>query len=160
MGKLMPEVDAFVVDAAAGAEVVEVTRVPVGSILKPGGGGREDGKSDIPVTMPAETDARGAPIFAKIGMEVIGTGLTPKAEILGRGVTTGGCTIGITGTATVGCTTGAAGTRVAEEFPNELRNSVRLSFGSRGWGGTILMQVLGTISRVCCMTEAKPWFIK
>ena len=61
MGKLMPEVDAFGVDAAAGAEEVEVTRVLVGSILKPGGGGREDGKRDTPVTMPAGTDARGAP---------------------------------------------------------------------------------------------------
>ena len=57
----MPEVDAFGVDAAAGAEVVEVTQALVGSILKPGGGGREDGKSDTPVTMPAEKDTRGTP---------------------------------------------------------------------------------------------------
>ena len=55
---------------------------------------------------------------------------------------------------------GVAGARAAEEFPNELRNSIRLSFGSGGWGGTILMQVLGTFSRACYMTEAKPWFIK
>ena len=73
---------------------------------------------------------------------------------------TGGCTIGVTGGATVGCTMGVTGARVAEEFPNESRNSVKLSFGSGGWGGMILMQVLGTISRACCMTEAKPWFIK
>ena len=96
----------------------------------------------------------------KTGTEVVGTGLTPKAEILGRGVTAGGWTIGVTGGATVGCTMGVAGIWVAEEFPNESRNSVRLSFGSVGRGGTILMQVLGTFSRACCMTEAKPWFVK
>ena len=57
---------------------MEVTWAPVGNILKPGGGGREDGKSDTPVTMPAETDTRGAPL--KIGTEVMGTGLAPKVE--------------------------------------------------------------------------------
>ena len=108
MGKLTPEVDAFGVDAAVGAEEVEVTRVLVGSILKPGGGGREDGKRDTPVTMPAGTDTRGAPP-PKTRTEVVGTGLAPKAEILGRGVTAGGWTIGVTGGATVGCTTGIAG---------------------------------------------------
>ena len=41
MGKAMPEVDAFSVDAAAGVEELEVTRTLVGSILKPGGGARE-----------------------------------------------------------------------------------------------------------------------
>ena len=158
MGKAMPEVDAFCVDAAAGAEEVEVTRTFVGSILKPGGGGREVGKRDTPVTMPAGTDARGTP--PKTGTQVVGTGLTPKAEILGRGATAGGRTMGVTGGATVGCTMGVAGTQVAEEFPNESRNSVRLSFGSRGRGGMILMQVLGTFSRAYCMTEAKPWFVK
>ena len=96
----------------------------------------------------------------KTGMEVVGTGLTPKAEILGRGVMTGGWTIGIAGGATVGCTTRVAGIQVAKEFPNKSRKSVRLSFGSGGQGGKILMQVLGTFSRACCMTEAKPWFIK
>ena len=60
-GKVMPEVDAFGVDAAAGAEEVEVTWVLVGSILKPGGGGRQDGKRDTPVTMLGGTDARGTP---------------------------------------------------------------------------------------------------
>ena len=107
MGKLIPEVDAFGVDVAAGAEEVEVTQVLVGSILKPGDGGREDRKRDTPVTMLAGTDARGTP--PKTGTEVMGTGLTPKAEILGRGATAGGWTIGITGGATVGCTMGAAG---------------------------------------------------
>ena len=58
-GKAMPEVDAFGVDAAAGAEEVEVTRMLVGSILKPGGGGREVGKRDTPVAMPAGADTRG-----------------------------------------------------------------------------------------------------
>ena len=61
MGKAMPEVDAFGVDAAVGAEEVEVTRTLVGSILKPGGGGRVVGNRDTPVTMPAGTDARGTP---------------------------------------------------------------------------------------------------
>ena len=136
-GKAMPEVDAFGMDAAAGAEEVEVTRMLVGSILKPGGGGREVLKRDTPVTMLAGTEARGAPL--KTGTEVAGTGLTPKAEILGRGVTAGGGTMGITGGATVGCTMGVAGARVAEVFPKESRKAIRLSFGSRGWGGTILM---------------------
>ena len=152
-GKAMPEVDAFGVDAAAGVEEVEVTRMLVGSILKPGGGAREVWKRDTPVTMPADTEARGAP--PKTGMEVAGTGLAPKVEIPGRGAMAGGRTMGITGGATVGCTTGVAGAQVAEVFPNEA-----LSFGSRGRGGTILMQVLGTFSRACCMTEEKPWFIK
>ena len=159
MGKLMPEVDAFGVDTAAGADKVEVTWALVGSILKPGGGGREDQKRDTPVAMPTGTDARGTPPpNTRDGGR--GTGLAPKAEILGRGATAGGWTIGVTGGATLGCTTGVAGIRVAKEFPNESRNSVGLSFGSGGWGGTILMQVVGTFSRVCCMTEAKPWFVK
>ena len=107
MGKAMPEVDAFGVDAAVGAEEVEVTWMLVSSILKPGGGGREVGNRDTPVTMPAGTDARGAP--PKTGTEVVGTGLAPKAEIPGRGVTAGGGTMGITGGATVGCTMGVTG---------------------------------------------------
>ena len=41
MGKAMPEVDAFGVDVAAGAEEVEVTQMLAGSSLKPGGGARE-----------------------------------------------------------------------------------------------------------------------
>ena len=131
----------------------------VGSILKPGGGGREVGNRDTPVAMPAETDARGAP--PKTGTEVVGTGLAPKVEIPGRGVMAGGRTMGVTGGATVGCTTIVSLVHeLLKEFPNESRNSVRLSFGSGGWDGTILMQVLGTFSRACCMTEAKPWFIK
>ena len=103
----MPEVDAFSVDAAAGAEEVEVTRTLVGSILKRGGGGREVGNRDTPVTMPAGTDTRGAP--PKTGMEVVGTGLAPKVEIPGRGAMAGGGTMGVTGGATVGCTMGVAG---------------------------------------------------
>ena len=55
---------------------------------------------------------------------------------------------------------GVTSVRVAEEFPNESRNSIRLSFGSGRRDGTILMQVVGTFSRACCMTEAKPWFVK
>ena len=61
MGKLMPEVDTFGVDTAAGADEMDFTQALVGSILKPGGGGREDEKRDTPVAMPAGTDARGAP---------------------------------------------------------------------------------------------------
>ena len=38
MGKATPEVDAFGMDAAAGAEEVEVTQTLAHSILKPGGG--------------------------------------------------------------------------------------------------------------------------
>ena len=68
--------------------------------------------------------------------------------------------MGMTGGATVGCIMGAAGVQVAKVFPNESRKAVRLSFGSGGWGGMILMRVLGTFSRACCMTEAKPWFVK
>ena len=154
----MPEVDAFGVDAAAGAEEVEVTQTFVGSILKQGGGAREVWKRDTPVTMPAGTEARGT--SPKTGTEVTGTGLAPKAEIPGRGVTAGGRTMGVTGGATVGCTMVVAGALVAKVFPKESRKTIRLSFGSGGWGGTILMQVLGTFSRACCMTEAKPWFIK
>ena len=101
----MPEVDTFGVDAAVGAEEVEVTRMLVGSILKPGGGGREVWKRDTPVAMPAGTDTRGAP--PKTGTEVTGTGLALKAEILGRGAMAGGRTMGVTGGATVGCTMGA-----------------------------------------------------
>ena len=41
MGKAMPEVDTFGVDAAVGAEEVEVTRMLAGSSLKPGGGAGE-----------------------------------------------------------------------------------------------------------------------
>ena len=51
MSKLMPEVDTFSMDAAVGTEQVEVTWVLVGSILKPGGGGREDRKRDTPVRL-------------------------------------------------------------------------------------------------------------
>ena len=94
--------------------------------------------------MPADTEARGAP--PKTGTEVVGTGLAPKVEIPGRAVTAGGRTMGVTGGATVGCIMGAAGVQVAEVFPNESRKPVRLSFGSGGRGGTILMQVLGTFS--------------
>ena len=75
MGKAMPEVDTFSMDAAVGAEEVKVTGMLVGSILKPGGGGREVGNRDTPVTMPAGTDVRGTP--PKTGMEVVGTGLAP-----------------------------------------------------------------------------------
>ena len=64
---------------------------------------QRSGKRDTPGTMPAGTDARGAP--PKTRMEVVGTGLAPKVEILGRGAMAGGWTIGITGGATVGCTT-------------------------------------------------------
>ena len=103
----MPEVDAFCVDAAVGAEEVEVTLTLVGSILKPGGGGREVGNRDTPVTMLAGTDTRGAP--PKTGTEVVGTGLAPKAEIPGRRTMAGGGTMGITGAATVGCTMGVIG---------------------------------------------------
>ena len=78
-GKATPEVDAFGVDAAVGAEEVEVTSMLVGSILKPGGGAREVWKRDTPVTMPAGTEARGTP--PKTGTEVAGTYLAPKAEI-------------------------------------------------------------------------------
>ena len=59
--KLTAEVDAFGVDVAVGAEEVEVTQALVSSILKPGGGGREDRKRDTPVAMPAGTDIRGGP---------------------------------------------------------------------------------------------------
>ena len=58
----MPELDAFGVDAAAGAEEVEMTRMLVGSNLKPGGGAGEAWKRDTPVAMPAGTGARGAPL--------------------------------------------------------------------------------------------------
>ena len=139
-GKLMPEVDAFSVDAAAGAEQVEVTRVLVGSILKPKVEAEKTGKETHLSPCQQEQMQEAPP---KTRMEVVGTGLAPKVEILGRGAMAGGWTIGITGGATVGCTTGVAGIWVAEEFPNELRNSVRLSFGSGGRGGMILMQVLG-----------------
>ena len=106
--------------------------------------------------MLAGTGARGTP--PKTGTVVMGTGPAPKAGIPGRGVMTGGGTAGITGGATVGCTTGVAGTQDTEVFPNKLRKAVKLSFGSRGQGGTILMQVLGTL--VCCMMEARPKFVK
>ena len=72
--------------------------------------------------MPADTEARGAP--PKTGTEVVGTGLTPKVEIPGRGGMAGGGTMDMTGGATVGCITGAAGVQVAEVFPNESRKVV------------------------------------
>ena len=156
-GRATPEVDAFGVDAAVGAEEVEVTWMLSGSTLKPGGGGREVENRDTPVTMPAGTDAIGA--SPKARTEVEGVGVACKVEILGRGAMAAGGNMGITGGATAGCTTGVAGAWVAEELPNKSRNSVRLSFGSGGCGGTILMQVLSTFSRACCMTDAKPWFI-
>ena len=58
--------------------------------------------------MLAGTGARGTP--PNTGTVVGGTGPAPKAGILGRGVTTGGGTTGVTGGATVGCTMGVAGT--------------------------------------------------
>ena len=82
MGKAMPEVDTFGVDAAVGAKEVEVTWALVGSILKSGGGGREVGKRDTPVAMPAGTDARGRSPEDWNGGR--GHCLAPKAEILGR----------------------------------------------------------------------------
>ena len=103
--------------------------------------------------MPAGMAARGAPL--NTGTVVVGTGPVPKAGLPGRGVMTGGGTIGVTRGATVGCTTGVAGVRDAEAFPNESRKAVKSSFGSRGWGGTILMQVLGTFFKAHCMMEAR-----
>ena len=73
---------------------------------------------------------------------------------------TGGGTVGVTGGATVGCTMGVAGTRDTKVFPNESRKAIKLSFSSRGRGGMILMQVLGTFSKACCMMEARPKFVK
>ena len=99
MDKAMPEVDAFGVDAAAGAEEVEVTWMLAGSILKPGGGGTELGNRDTPVAMPAGTYARGAP--RRLERRSWAVGLAPKVEILGRGATIGGVTMGETGGATV-----------------------------------------------------------
>ena len=103
----MSEVDAFDVDSAAGAEEVEVTWTLAGSTLKPGGGAIEVENRDTPVAMLAGTDARGTP--PKTGTEVMGVGVAPKAEILGREATAAGGTMGITGGATVGCTTAVTG---------------------------------------------------
>ena len=111
MGRAMPELDAFSVDAAAGAEEVEMTRMLAGSDLKPGSGAGEAWKRDTPVAMPAGTGARGTP--PKTGTVVTGTGPMPKfpkAGIPGRGAMTGGGTAGITGGAIVGGTRGVAGT--------------------------------------------------
>ena len=85
----MPELDAFSVDAAAGAEEVEATRTLAGSGLKPGGGAGEARKRDTPVAMLAGTGARGT--LPKTGTVVTGTGPMPKfpeAGILGRGAMT------------------------------------------------------------------------
>ena len=119
----MPEVDAFGVDTAAGAEEVEVTWMLAGSTLKPGGGSREVENRDTPVTMPAGAEARGAP--PKTGTEALGIGVAPKTEILGREAMATGGTKGVTGGATVGMHYGCC-----------------------------------TFSRVCCMTAAKPWFVR
>ena len=108
--------------------------------------------------MSAGTGVRGAP--PNTGTVVTGTGPVPKAGIPGRGAITGGRTTGVTAGATVGCTMGVTGTQDTEVFPNESRKAVKLSFGSGGRGGTILMQVLGTFSKACCMTEVRPKFIK
>ena len=72
MGRAMPEVDAFGVDAAVGAEEVEVTWMLSGSTLKPGGGGREVENRDTPVAMQAGTDAIGAPPKARTEVEGVG----------------------------------------------------------------------------------------
>ena len=108
--------------------------------------------------MLAGTAARGTPL--NTGTVVAGTGPVPKAGILGRGAMTGGGTTGVTGGATVGCTMGVTGARDAKVFPNKSRKAVKLSFSSGGWGFTILMQVLRTFSKACCMTEARPKFVK
>ena len=110
MGRAMPELDAFGVDAAAGAEEVEVTRTLAGSGLKLGGGAGEAWKRDTPVAMPAGTGARDTP--PKTGTVVAGTGPMPKfpeAGILGRGVMMEGGTVGITGGAIIGGTRGVTG---------------------------------------------------
>ena len=107
----MPELDAFGVDAAAGAEEVETTQMLAGSGLKPRGGAGEAWKRDTPVVMPAGTGARGTPL--KTGTVVTGTGPMPKfpeTGILGRGATIGGGTADITGGAIMGGTRGVTGT--------------------------------------------------
>ena len=77
MGRAMPELDAFGVDAAAGVEEVETTWMLPGSDLKPRGGVGEVWKRDTPVAMLAGTGARGAPL--KTGTVVAGTGPCPNS---------------------------------------------------------------------------------
>ena len=133
MGKAMADPDAFGVEAAAGEEEVEARLMLAGSSLKPGGRAAETWKRDTPVAMLAGTGVRGAP--HKTGVVATGTGPTPRPPVgrtLGRGGMLEGWAMG------------------AEVFPSESRKAVRSSLGSGGRGGMILIQVLGTFSRVCC----------
>ena len=155
MGKVMAEPDAFGVHAADGAEEVEATTDACWQWPKAwrhSSGSLEKEIHLLPCRQVPE--ARGAP--PKTGAEVVGTDPTPKppvGRIPGRGGT-------LLESSTVGAIMGATGMRYNEVFPSESRKAVRSSLGSGGWGGTILMQVLGTFSRACCMTVANPKFIR
>ena len=106
-------------------------------------------KRDTPVSTPAGTGVRGAP--PKTGMAVAGTGPTPE-PLVGRTPGTGR----MLENGAAGIPACAAGVRDAGVFPNESRKVVKSSLGSGGWGGTILIQVLGIFSRAYCITVAKP----
>ena len=103
--------------------------------------------------MLAGTGARGAP--PKTGAVAAGADPTPKPPV-GR---TPGRAAMLESTI-VGAAMDAVDARGNEVFPNELRKVVRSSLGSGGRGGMILMQVIGTFSRACCMMVANPKFIK
>ena len=173
MGKVTAKPDPLGVETAAGAEEVEARPTLAGSglipragaeeeearlklvvsSLKPGGGAVEVWKRDTPVAMPAGTGVRGTP--PKTGAVAVDAGPMPKppvGRIQGRAGTSGGTIAGAAMDAVE-----ALGNRV---FPNKLRKVVRSSLGSGGQGTMILMQVLGTLSRACCMTVANLKFVK
>ena len=173
MGKVAAELDPFGVKTAAGAEEVEVRlTLPgsglapragaeevearltlVGSGAKPGGGVVDVWKRDTPVTMLAGTGARGTP--PKTGAVATGTGPTPKPPVdraPGR--------VGMSGSTITGAAMDAVEALGNGVFPSESRKVVSSSYGSAGRGGTILMQVIGTFSRACCVMVANPKFVK
>ena len=153
MGKTMPGPDAFGVDAAAGAEEVEGRMTLASCGAKPGGGAWEDGKRDTLVAMPAGMGVRGTP--PKTGTVVVGTGLTPKPPVgRAQGMS------GMLENGTIDTLVGAACVCDAEVFPSESRKAVKSSLGSGGRDGMILIQVFGIFSRACCITVAKPKFVK
>ena len=141
------------VDAAAGAEEVEVTRMLVGSILKPGGGAEKFGRGTH--LSPCRQEQRQEALPRRLERRSWALASHPKQNT-GKRNDGWRWDYGHNCRCHHGMHYGCRWCMSCRGISHESRKAVRLSFGSRGRGGTILMQVLGTFSRACCLTEAKP----
>ena len=102
--------------------------------------------------MLAGTGARAAP--PKTGVIATIAGSMPSPPVAGVPDMEG-----TSGTTIVGAAMDAV-EELGNGVANKSRKAVRSSLGSRGQGGMILMQVIRTFSRVCCMMVANPKFVK